>query len=580
MRQLMFASLLLLASAGRLPAAAQGSQTIRVNVSSTGVQANGYSAAAALARGGGFVAFLSSASNLVAGDTNGAQDVFVHDIVYGSTTRESVDSSGAQAHADSNSTRLGISADGRFVVFCSNSPNLVAGDTNGMDDVFLRDRLLGTTIRVSVGNAGLQGNRDSKDPSVSDDGRYVAFESYSNNWLSPDASFGPDVFLRDVVAGTTTLVGVNAQGIQASQGSDQAAVSGDGRFVAFHSGSPDMVPPGAFPNQVFVRSLLTGITSLESVNSGGIIGDNFSAAPFLSRDGRWLVFISGSTNFVNGALIGGQDGFLRDRVTGTTFHVTPGYGGADSNGACYVPSVSDDARYVAFGGFATNILPFDDNGPQMDSWQRDLAKADNLCIGVDTNGQAVTSGVWGLSSDGSVALFSSAIEPVVPGDDNGFSDFFVRTVPFESPIFFCTAKLNSLGCAPQLRYFGSSSSSQSSGFQIKASLIRNRKPGMLMYCISGRAALPFAGGTLCLVSVHRNTPALNSLGSPAPDNDCSGSYSLDMNAFAAGLLGGPPLPDLSMPGTTVQCQWWSRDPGFPAPNAIGLTAGIEYTVGT
>jgi hypothetical protein len=135
-----------------------------------------------------------------------------------------------------------------------------------------------------------------------------------------------------------------------------------------------------------------------------------------------------------------------------------------------------------------------------------------------------------------------------------------------------------LGCTPQIRVFGRSSASESSGFQIVATSVRNRRAGLLIYAFGGRAALPFANGTLCVVSLHRAALALYSAGSAAPVDDCSGRYSLDMNAYAKGLLGGSPSPQLLQPGSTVECQWWSRDPGFPAPNAIGLTAGIEYTV--
>ncbi len=580
MSNLMPAALGLACTLAGLPAEAQGPLTLRVSVASNGTQGNGHSTGQpALARGGGAVAFMSVASNLVVGDTNGTQDVFVHELGSGATTRESVDSSGGQAHANSNSTVVGISADGRFVVFCSDSPALVVGDSNQEDDVFLRDRQSGTTIRASVGNAGQQGDRRAADPSVSDDGRFVAFYSYATNLVVPDTNGTADIFVRDVVAGTTTIVDVDAQGVQSNQGAFNSVMSGNGRFVAFQCGD-NLLPPGTLYDQVFVRDLLLGITSLESVSSTGVIGDSLSFPSALSSDGRFLTFGSLATNLVNGDTLGFQDGFLRDRTTGTTQRVTVGYNGAESNDNSNATDVSDDGRFVLFGGQATNILPFDASGISQDCWMRDLSSGDNVSIGVDSNGQPVYSLPWGCSSDGHISIFSSSAENVVPGDNNGFQDIFVRIAPFEAPIFFCTPKLNSLGCTPQIASFGNSSASQTSGFVISASSERNRRAGILFYSASGRAAIPFAGGTLCLATVHRNTPNMNAGGTPAPVNDCTGSYSLDMNAFAAGLLGGPPLPALSTPGMKVQVQWWSRDPGFVAPNAIGLTGGIEYTVGS
>ncbi|HUR26744.1 MAG TPA: hypothetical protein VM509_01045 [Planctomycetota bacterium] len=562
-----------------LPAAAQGPLTRRVSVATNGAQANGPSAGAALARGGEFVAFLSTASNLVAGDTNRAQDLFVRDLFFDVTARESVSSSGAQADAESSSTRVSISANGRFVAFCSRSASLVPGDTNDQDDVFLRDRSTGTTIRVSVSSAGQQGDRASGDPSVSDDGRFVAFISEATNFVAHDASSAADVFLRDRLAGTTTLVGVSELGVQASLGSFAPFISGDGRFVAFTTASPELLPAGASGSQVFVHSPALGATHLESVSTAGDVGNGDSLAPMLSTDGRWLVFRSLASNLAEGDTLGLQDGFLRDRVTHSTYLMTYGYGATEPNGATYIRSVSDDARYFEIGGTATNMLPFDDNGPAQDCWVTDLAGFDNIQTGVDVTGRAVVSVPCGLSADGTIALFSSAADHVVPGDDNGFTDLFVRTSIPESVRYFCTAKVNSLGCSPQIRAYGKSSATENAGFQIVATSVRNQRAGMLLHAFGGRVALPFAGGTLCLVSPRRSMPISSSGGSSLPANDCTGHYSLDVNTFAYGLGHGFPLPELVSPGTLVECQWWSRDPGFAPPDAIGLTGGLEYTVG-
>ncbi|HTF90142.1 MAG TPA: hypothetical protein VK843_17135, partial [Planctomycetota bacterium] len=145
------------------------------------------------------------------------------------------------------------------------------------------------------------------------------------------------------------------------------------------------------------------------------------------------------------------------------------------------------------------------------------------------------------------------------------------------PIVYCSAKVNSLGCTPVIAFTGGSSSS-TSGFAIRASQVRNKKPGLLIYTNAGRAATPFQGGILCLTApVRRSTPA-DSGGTPLPTSDCSGVYTIDMNAFSHSVLGGSPASYLIVPGTVVDCQWWGRDPGFAAPNNSTLSNALEYVV--
>jgi hypothetical protein len=153
--------------------------------------------------------------------------------------------------------------------------------------------------------------------------------------------------------------------------------------------------------------------------------------------------------------------------------------------------------------------------------------------------------------------------------------------PFEldGVAIHCVAKLNSLGCLPAIGATGRSSASAVAGFLVTGSNVRNNKPGLLIYSTTGPGALPFGGGVLCQMGPLKRTTAVSSGGSPLPMADCSGVYSIDMNAFAMGLLGGSPLPALIVPGTDVWCQWWGRDPGFPPPGNITLTDGLHYSVG-
>jgi len=211
----------------------------------------------AISADGRYVAFSSSATNLVAGDTMGG--VFVRDRVKGTTTRVSVSTQGAPAFG----AEPAISADGRYVAFGSGASNLVAGDTNGIVDVFVRDRVAGTTTRVNISTRGAQTAHtdpdtmleDSELPTISADGRYVAFLSGAGNLVDCDTNGIVDVFVRDRVRGTTTRVSVATRGAQANQRSSEPAISANGRYVAFSSDASNLVRGDTNgSSDVFVRA--------------------------------------------------------------------------------------------------------------------------------------------------------------------------------------------------------------------------------------------------------------------------------------------------------------------------------------
>jgi len=212
----------------------------RVSVASGGTQGNGDSGCPSISADGRYVAFQSYASNLVPGDTNEVGDVFVHDRLTGQTTRVSVASDGTEGN--DYSRRPSISADGRYVAFASLASNLVPGDTNGTWDVFVHDRLTGQTTRVSVASGGAQGNSGSWCPSISADGRYVAFQSYASNLVPGDTNGVLDVFVHDRLTGQTTRVSVASDGTQGDSYSFGSSISADGRYVAFSSLASNLVP--------------------------------------------------------------------------------------------------------------------------------------------------------------------------------------------------------------------------------------------------------------------------------------------------------------------------------------------------
>ena len=229
------AAIILAASA----ATALAQTTERVSVASNGGQADSSSVNPAVSADGRFVAFESDASNLVGGDTNGLNDIFVHDRQTGTTERVSVATGGTEANGVSYTPA--ISADGRFVAFYSNATNLVGGDTNGTSDVFVHDRQTGTTERVSVATGGAEANGGSSTAAISADGRFVAFHSDATNLVSGDTNGARDIFVHDRQTGTTERVSVATGGAQANSGSANPAISADGRFVAFYSVATNLV---------------------------------------------------------------------------------------------------------------------------------------------------------------------------------------------------------------------------------------------------------------------------------------------------------------------------------------------------
>src|SRR6266508_4157588 len=299
-----------------LPAASGVSgATTRVSVASAGEQANSDSLAAAISADGRFVSFYSSASNLAAGDTNNARDVFVRDRGSGATARVSIDGAGAQAN--SHSFAPAISGDGRFIAFYSHAWNLVVEDTNDGSDIFVHDLQSGATSRVSVDTAGVEGDGNSFRPALSGDGRLVAFDSDAWNLVPGDTNDTFDVFLHDRQSGLTTRASVDDSGGQASGASQRATLSADGRYVAFYSDASELIAGDSNGSlDVFVHDAQSGATSRVSVASAGVQGDGDSLRPVLSADGKFVAFDSVAPNLVDGDTNRFSDVFLRDLTAG------------------------------------------------------------------------------------------------------------------------------------------------------------------------------------------------------------------------------------------------------------------------
>ena len=413
-----------------LPALAQVTQ--RASVSSGGTQGDGESLYPAISADGRFVAFASASTNLVAGDANGFRDVFVRDLVGGTTEVESVDSTGAQGNGDSGGPSvdsLSISADGRFVAFTSAASSLVSGDTNGALDVFVRDRLSGTTERVSVASDGSQADADCFSPSISADGRFVAFHSTASRLVAGDSNGVSDVFVHDRLGGTTERASVGSSGGEANGASRYASISADGRFVVFASTATNLVAGDVNGfEDVFVRDRIAGTTELVSVSSSGAQGDADSYyVSSISADGRWVAFGSAADDLVAVDGNGVYDVFVRDRIAGTTVLASVSSAGAQANARSDRCSISADGRFVAFQSSASNLVAGDANGVY-DVFVRDLVGGATELASLSTAGSQGTGGSgepW-ISADGRRIAFYSSASNLVTGDTNAAGDVFVR----------------------------------------------------------------------------------------------------------------------------------------------------------
>jgi Tol biopolymer transport system component len=340
----------------------QDGSTRRVSVSSAGVQGNGPSNFPSISADGRFVVFSSSASNLVMGDTNDLWDIFIHDLQSGKTERVSVATDGTQGNSDSY-FQPAVSAGGRLVVFVSYADSLVSGDTNQMIDIFVHDRLNGETRRVSVASDGTQGNSASLfPPSISADGRWVAFESGSSNLVSGDTNGINDIFVHDLQSGVTRRVSLASDGTQANGRSYTPSLSADDRFVAFESEANNLVSGDTNGSDVFVHDLNSGETVRASVASNGRQGNFRSYDPSLSADGRFVAFASAATDLVGGDTNGFHDVFVHDLQTGETRRASLAVDGAQGDNHSIYPSISADGRLVAFASAASNLVYSDTNG--------------------------------------------------------------------------------------------------------------------------------------------------------------------------------------------------------------------------
>jgi Tol biopolymer transport system component len=395
------------AAASVLVLALSGSAFVtRASVSNGGAPANyatpTYSDAS-ISDNGRYVAFDSAADNLVGGADGG---VFVRDTWSGATTAASVKANG---YIDGAADTPAISGDGRFVAFVSDTANVLPGGNGRFYQVFLRDQTLGVTSLVSAKTNGAQATDDSGAPSLSANGRYIAFESDSPGLVAGDMNDWTDVFVRDRLTNTTKRISLMSDGTEAFVGGESPSISSNGKMVAFTS-YDTLTPNDTNPNaDVYVRNVASNTTSLVSVKTGGAVANGTSGAPRISGNGRFVVFTSDATN-LDGVVDtnGGMDVFVRDLATGTTQRASLSSTGGLAHGAASRPSISNNGRFVSYESTAADAVAGDTNGVP-DTFVYDRQTGQTQRMSTDQSGAQLTQGGAKplVSGDARILAFAS-----------------------------------------------------------------------------------------------------------------------------------------------------------------------------
>ena len=407
-------------------------RTDRISVDSNGVAGNGGSFSPSTSNTGALIAFVSSATNLVTGVSG--QQVYVHDWQTNQTSLVSRDSNATVTNAGNGvSSAPSISSDGRLVAFVSLATNLVAGVSG--QQIYVRDRQTGQTTVISTSSVGVVGTGGSSAPVISADGRDVAFVSTSTNLVNGVS--GTQIYLHDQQTGQTTLISqdnsvtpVPGNGVSAAP-----TISSDGQFIAFASLSTNLVAGVGANQQIYIHdrlASLNGVTSLISKDTVATAGNGASSAPTMSGDGRFVAFVSAATNIVAG--FSGQQVYVHDRNTGangTNSLISRDNSGTPNAGnqSSSAPSISSDGRHVAFTSLATNLAAgvsgqqiylHDRNGPTTSH----VAK-DNSVVPVPGNAASATPSI---SGNGGFVAFASQASNLLAGGVAP-SDIYVRALP-------------------------------------------------------------------------------------------------------------------------------------------------------
>jgi formylglycine-generating enzyme required for sulfatase activity len=396
--------------------------TALVSVASDGKQGNNSSDHPTVSADGNVIAFVSWADNLVPDDTNGVKDIFVHNRQTGHTKRVSVTSNGTQLNGMSDSSV--VSADGRYVAFASYTSDRLFN----LPDVFVHDLATGETTCVSTFSSGELGTSISYEPSISGDGRYVAFASFHSNIIGYTTNAVQSIYVHDRLTGITNLISKDSYGNQGNMDSYWPSISRDGRYVAYTSSATNLVRDDTNEtSDILVHDRQTGQTTRVSVDSHGNQGNAFSVSASISADGRFVSFESMATNLVDGDTNVAMDIFLHDRLNSQTIRVSTDLYGNQVNSPSGDPVLSANGQNVSFYSGANNLVENDNNNTGdvfiYDRLNGQINRVSVTSNGIEGNGVSFRPFI---SQTGKYVVFGSEADNLVQGDMNGFQDIFVH----------------------------------------------------------------------------------------------------------------------------------------------------------
>lgn len=407
------------------------SPLVLVSVTADGQQGNHNSIRSSSPSSGGvYVAFETVADDLLPGDDNDEKDVVLKNMVTGELLLVSVTFDGGFPDKWSSSAKIGC--DGTLVGFKTASTDIIENDTNDRPDVFVRDIIAGATTVASVSSTGEQGNGTSDAQNFSGDGRYVAFASWASNLVPDDNNNKRDAFVHDLWTGETTLVSVSTEGAQGNSNSFNPALSFDGRYVVFESGATTLVADDNNNTvDIFVHDRETGQTVLVSASAAGVQGNGWSSRPDISADGSVVSFESQATN-----LIPDDDNFKEDvfvvewqKTPRVVERVSVSSGGEGGNFNSDHGRISGDGMRVVFNSFSTNLVPEGASGGG-DVYVHDRLTGTTQKVSTTFYGeqQDMWSAGARISCDGLFVSFGSLSTNLVPGDSNDHDDIFMRAL--------------------------------------------------------------------------------------------------------------------------------------------------------
>lgn len=413
-------------------------ETTGGSVTKEGTQGNGNSGEPVLTPDGRYLAFESIATNLVAGvDTRGRYQAYVLDRDTGGIDIVSISSDGEAANEHVSS--VDISDDGRYVVWHTLATNLVPETNLDKWQVYLHDRVTGTTELISRAQDGTPANRLSLEPSISGDGRYVAFRSHAGNLVAGTTINRSHIYLLDRETNEVKLVsrahdGGEASGPPGSSStnsgdSGEPSITPDGRHIVYSSHATNIVEePGGPGLDVFVYDSQTGLNEQVSVTAKGEAQDKGAWEPSISADGRYVTFTSASFNMVPTAGWASFHVYIHDRETGDTERVSVSSDGVEGDGGGQEPTISGDGRYVAYMSYAFNLVPEAEQNPRPDIylWDRLTGSTELITTAADGGPANSDSGAPNLNHDGSVVAYESLSDNLIEVDANDRRDVFIR----------------------------------------------------------------------------------------------------------------------------------------------------------